>query len=108
MIQEAGKAGIDFNDIVKKGGKNVKVSTIPSAYKTVTNPIVHDSLTVELSAVNFIPGREFRWVGRDVKKGQEPLQSTNCDHLKSNWRDSLKFQPTVNGEENDIFQQIRD
>ncbi|WP_323128911.1 hypothetical protein [Psychrobacter sp. K31L] len=98
VIQEAKKAGIDFNStLIKNKGWN-----------KVTNPIVHDSLSVELSAVNFTPGRELRWVGADVRKGQAPLQSTNFNHLKFNWQNSLQFQPIVNGTRADIFQQIRD
>lgn len=82
VIQEAKKAGIDFNDtlIAKKGWNNV------------TDPIVHDSVGVELSGINFMPGREFRWVGTDVEMLDGRQQFERFGHLKFNWRDSLEFQ----------------
>ena len=82
VIQEAKKAGIDFNDtlIAKKGWNNV------------TDPIVHDSVGVELSGINFMPGREFRWVGSDVEMFDGRQQFERFAHLKFNWRDSLEFQ----------------
>lgn len=98
VIQEAKKAGIKFDDtkIANKGWNNV------------TNPIVHDSVGVEKSGVNFMPGREFRWVGSDVKMFDGRQQSERFAHLKFNWEDSRQFQPKgANGTLN-RFQQIRD
>ncbi len=98
VIQEAKKAGIDFDSTLIKN----------KGWDKVTNPIVHDSLSVELSAVNFTPGRELRWVGRDVKEGDGPLQSANFNHLKFNWQNSLQFQPLNGNARRRVFQQIRD
>ena len=98
VIQEAKKASIKFDDtkIANKGWNNV------------TNPIVHDSVGVEKSGVNFMPGREFRWVGSDVKMFDGRQQSERFAHLKFNWEDSRQFQPKgANGTLN-RFQQIRD
>lgn len=59
----------------------------------MTNPIVHDSVGVKLSGINFMPGREFRWVGADVKMGKGIQQFERFEHLRFNWADSRQFQP---------------
>jgi len=82
VIQEAKKAGIDFNDnLIKKKG-----------WDNVIDPIVHDSIGVERGGglINFSPGREFRWAGTDARGAE---QFANFSHLKLNWRDTLQFQP---------------
>lgn len=82
VIQEAKKANIKFDNtlIANKG------------WNKVTNPIVHDSVGVKMSGINFMPGREFRWVGADTRMHQGHQQFDRFDHLKFNWRDSLDFQ----------------
>ncbi|WP_356639419.1 hypothetical protein [Psychrobacter sp. APC 3279] len=82
VIQEAGKAGIDFNEkLIKEEG-----------WDNVIDPIVHDSIGVERGGglINFSPGREFRWAGTDARGAE---QFANFSHLKLNWRDTLQFQP---------------
>lgn len=105
VIQEAGKAGIDFNEkLIKEKG-----------WDNVTRPIVHDSIGVKrggsiggVGLINFSPGREFRWAGTDARGAQ---QFANFNHLKLDWNETLKFQPTYKtGNKNfrrNKFQQIQ-
>ena len=81
MIQEASEAGLKF--------------VVPNEYFNITNPIVHDSIGVRQSVVNFMPGREFRWVGKDVKLHEGQLQMSSFPHLRLNWQDTKQFQPLV-------------
>lgn len=42
-----------------------------------------------------MPGREFRWVGKDVKLHEGQLQMSSFPHLRLNWQDTKQFQPLV-------------
>ena len=80
VIQEAGKAGIDFDkNLIKNKGWN-----------NVTDPIVHDSVGVKMLGINVMHGR--CWVGTDVEIFNGRQQFERFAHLKFNWRDSLNFQ----------------
>ena len=81
VVQEAREAKITLN--------------VPEQYSNITNPIVHDSVGVKQDGVNFMPGREFRWVGSDVKLYGGSQQFSTFSHLRLNWNDTRQFQPIL-------------
>lgn len=93
VINEAKNAGVNF--------------TVPSSYKKVTNPIVHDSvaalkvLGIEANISQFDPSREFLWAEQSVKG---PSQFVTQSHLKLNWVNTVQFQ----GETQDKFKKIKE
>ena len=99
IVKHAKEAGIKVDESIVNREK----------YNQVNDPVVHDSVGVEKSGVNFMPGREFRWVGSDVEMFDGRQQSERFDHLKFNWNDSQQFQPKdAKGNILNRFQQIRD
>lgn len=93
VINEAKNAGVNF--------------TVPSSYKKVTNPIVHDSvaalkvLGIEANISQFDPSREFLWAEQSVKG---PSQFITQSHLKLNWVNTVQFQ----GRNQNKFEKIKE
>lgn len=95
IINQARNAGISFTELDNEGKP---VSTIPSKYKKVTEPIVHDSVK---DSTGFRPSREFLWAEQN---SHGPKQFVTQKHLVLNWANTLRFQ----AEDQTKFQQIKE